>query len=83
MHFIYHFFSRGIRMHILFITGIQNGRISPQNNIFYYTNVPFKLKFQDEIDKMDAKVAKKTHIFCYKIFFLKLLFRDEGHLYAN
>ena len=32
---------------------------------------------------MDGPPAKKSVIFCLKIFFLTLNFQDEGHLYVN
>ena len=51
---LFQFFSRGIRMYIPILTGVQNGHISlPKNNL----------------------MLKKK-------FFLRLFFRDEGHLYA-
>ena len=31
---------------------------------------------------MDAQVSEETVAFCFKKFFLKLCFRDEGPLYA-
>ena len=32
---------------------------------------------------MNANVTEKTKYFYYKVLFLKLVFRDENHLYAN
>ena len=32
---------------------------------------------------MDAQVSEKTVRFCYKTFFLRLYFQDEGHLFAK
>ena len=52
---LFHFFSRGIRMYIPNLTGVQNGHIG----------------------------HLKDSVFLQKNVFLKVLFRDEGHLHAN
>ena len=51
----FQFFSRGIRMHIPILTGVQNGRM----------------------------ILRKKSCFAKKYFFLKFIFWDEDHLYAN
>ena len=49
MHFIFHFFSGSIRMHIVFLTGVQNGRIRRSKNVLILIkNVLLKMNFQNE-----------------------------------
>ena len=46
---LFQFFSRGIRMHISILTGVQNGRISrPENSHILLRNVLFQAYFQHE-----------------------------------
>ena len=45
-HHRFHFFSRGIRMYIPILTGVQNGRISRlKGNVFLLKNVLFEASF--------------------------------------
>ena len=68
---LFQFFSRGIRMHISILTGVQNGRISLQrNNHIFLKNVPFEPFFFRDEGHLYANCLAYILSFCFKCFLL-------------
>ena len=62
----------------LFLLFIVNAIFFSFLDVAYVCSFPFEQEF-----KMDAYIVEKPVTFSQKMFFLLLIFWDEGHLYAN